>query len=169
MVEKTLAQIFINDHEDIRRLFDEFKRFQAIQSQDLELFKKIRWTFEKHVFYEEKSLFSWCEFKQTVDEKFVSTLLKDHDKLIELMKQMEKEIEGSVIVNINEIIGEIDMHIDFEEEFFYEKLDSSLTQKQRSQIKEGLAQSAKTGFYPIQKIREYGWQNLKKFCATSWN
>ena len=145
MEKQTLADIFLEDHEFIKKLLDEFKRFQAIKSQDLQLFKKIRWIFEKHVFFEEKSLFSWCEFKRSVDEKFVLRLLKEHDKLISLMKQMENEIENLVLVNINEVIGEIDMHIDFEEEFFYEKLDSSLTQKQKSQIKEGLAQSAKTG------------------------
>ena len=137
MSDNNIMPRMINDHNIIEKLMDDFERDI---DKDYELMKKsftkFEWKLEKHIFTEEKVIFTnYNPEDVTEGYRMLPELTKQHNYILNQLSNWRKElvnkkkIEGfytfkKVLVN----------HKIFEENEVYPKLDQSLTESDKKLI-----------------------------------
>ncbi len=137
MNEKDILPRMIDDHSKIEKLMDDFEKDI---DKDYELLKKsftkFEWKLEKHIFTEEKVIFTnYNPEDVTEGYRMLPELTKQHNYILNQLSNWRKElvnkkkIEGfytfkKVLVN----------HKIFEENEVYPKLDQSLTESDKKLI-----------------------------------
>jgi Hemerythrin HHE cation binding domain len=167
MEEQTnnLVDILTQDHDHIGNLM---RKFAAMQSNDMgtdiSLLQEIKWAILKHIYLEEKMLFNFCDMTEEFDFNYINELLQEHDKIMDLLKGFEnnKETES---YNIQPLFELIEKHKITEIEKYYNKMDEFLDESQKSTVIVGIHKPASSGFYPIEKLREYGLSKMKNSCG----
>jgi len=132
MNNKTILDLMIKDHDKIGRLIHDLKQEKNIQTIK-KLFDEFKWEFEKHLFIEERAIFTFYNPKTEREYTVVPDMLKDHNQLLSFLKKMDSEINNGKI-NLQEFEKLLSTHKQFEEEFFYPKLDEELTNTQKNTI-----------------------------------
>ena len=122
----------MEDHEKIEKTMDKLKQEKNLKKIK-KIFEEFKWDFEKHLFTEERTVFTFFNPQTEEEYQFIPEMLKDHDKLLNFLKQIEKEIIKGKI-NLNAFEELMKKHKQFEEEFFYPKLDKELSKQQKNTI-----------------------------------
>ncbi|MEF8847570.1 MAG: hemerythrin domain-containing protein [Candidatus Thermoplasmatota archaeon] len=132
-----ILPIMIRDHKKIESLLDKFeenvdKGYEVMNDS----FKAFEWRLEKHLFVEEKVIFTKYQPENiSEDYKMLPELTKQHNYLINELKKMRKDIkEKNTPSGFYEFKRYLEKHRNFEEENVYPKLDKSLTTKQKSEM-----------------------------------
>ena len=137
MDEKNILPLMVRDHSKIDDLIDNFEK--NIDSDIItrnESFNVLEWKLEKHLFTEEKAIFTLYN-PTDVDEgyKMLPKLIDQHNVIISRLKNWREDIRRN-----NKIEGFYDFkkflnnHREFEEKDFYPKLDETLTEEQKVNI-----------------------------------
>jgi len=126
-----VSKLMLCEHERIEKLLEELEKAVLGKKNIEESFSKFKWTLEKHMFLEEKAIFSAFVKESEVDDIF--RLMNEHGDIMRLVSKIEKEIPNTDIDELK--VAMID-HVDFENTHFYPKLDELLSESQKKEISE---------------------------------
>lgn len=121
-IEKLINQLEEKNNED----FDSMKK----------AFKKFEWELEKHIFTEEKAIFTSYNPENTSEGyKMLPELTKQHNFILNKLNNWRKDIRNkSMISDIYSFKIYLIRHRNFEEEKVYPMLDQSLSEEEKRHI-----------------------------------
>jgi hemerythrin superfamily protein len=133
MVDKTILSLMIEDHKSIIKLIDEIEKKGHF---DIDLFSKFKWNMEKHIFTEEKAIFTSYNLVSEDDEdsKAFEQLTKEHNIILGLIDRILKEELPTGNISFNKLKKLLYNHRSFEEENIYPKLDQNLSKRDKIEI-----------------------------------
>jgi len=136
MKKETILEVMIKDHDKIVKLLNSFEKCLYQDKLILEkIFNEFFWELEKHLFTEEKVIFTMYEPEEQVEfHSIIPRLIKDHDLIYNKLKEMKKSIKSHKECNYQDFHNIFLKHKNFEEESFYSKLDETLDEKTKKFI-----------------------------------
>ena len=137
MNESDILTLMVKDHCRIEKLLDELeKNVDKEHPMMKESFYKFEWELEKHLFTEEKAIFTQYNPEDVTEGyKMLPELIKQHNFIVNQLDLWRKDIR-----NNKKIDGFYDFkkylikHRFFEENEVYPRLDQSLDEKQKKHI-----------------------------------
>jgi hemerythrin-like domain-containing protein len=97
-------------------------------------FSKFKWNLEKHLFTEERAIFSMFSSVSGAETNDIFHLLSDHSKIMNLVKHLDKQLRNKIQPRLNPLQNLISSHERFEDSHFYPKLEEDLTSSQKQEI-----------------------------------
>jgi hemerythrin superfamily protein len=137
MNENKILPIMVKDHCRIEKLLDELEHnVEKEHPMIKETFYKFEWELEKHLFTEEKAIFTLYNPEDASEGyKMLPELTEQHNYLINQLDKWRKDIR-----NNKKIIGFYDFknflikHKNFEEKEVYPRLEQTLNERQKQHI-----------------------------------
>jgi hemerythrin superfamily protein len=137
---RTITDLMIEDHCEIERLLD---RFKSSIGHDFDttgkIFEEFRQELKRHISIEEKAIFKF--FNPTENEDYyniVPDLIKEHDTLLEMLSGLKDNLVTGAKIDILDFKKLLTKHKNFEEKFFYPKLEKDLGEAQKNSIVENI-------------------------------
>lgn len=132
-----ILPIMVKDHCKIEKLLDEFEEStQKDHETILRSFNKFEWELEKHIFIEEKAIFTSYNPKDVVEGyAMLPELTKQHNVLLNKLNNMRRDIYRRT--KPTDLYGFKDFlmgHKTFEEKEVYPKLDNDMDNKSKKII-----------------------------------
>ena len=117
-------------HKVIDDLFEQFENNMGGDSEELaEIFNRFKWELEKHIFLEEKAIFSFCQ-KCYVGENKVTDMAGDmvetHDLILENLNDLENKLAVGDDFDTSELKKLLNEHEQDEDKNLYPVLDERL-------------------------------------------
>ena len=137
MSENDILPRMIKDHCKIEKLLDQLEESaKKDQSTMMKSFNKLEWELEKHIFVEEKAIFtSYNPEDVTEGYKMLPELTKQHNEILNRLSIMRKDVRSRGIVKDVYSFKEFMIkHKTFEEREVYPKLDETLDETQKKHI-----------------------------------
>ena len=135
--EISILGLMIKDHSKIEKLINDLneKSKQDFDSM-ITAFHKFEWEIEKHIFTEEKAIFTSYNPEDVTDGyKMLPELTKQHNFIINTISNWRRDIqEKRMIMNVNSLKEFILKHKNFEEEKVYPQLDEALPDEEKRHI-----------------------------------
>ena len=124
------------DHLKILKLLHDVEKSAGMELVSvMKVFDTFEWELEKHIFTEEKAIFTSYSPKNIVEGyKMVPELIQQHNDILNRVRVMRKELMWNRPVQYHEFKELITAHKTFEEVSLYPKLDQELTEKQKQEI-----------------------------------
>lgn len=134
-----IADILSKDHEKIDKLLTDFREDTRGPSAKKK-FEKLRWELEKHLFMEERAIFTFLRHEDNEDFAAIPELKKDHDMILEKMDSIEEGLrkKQNLTEDVTDLCNILIKHKSFEDDKIYPKLDAELNDKQKKEILERL-------------------------------
>jgi len=102
---------------------------------------KFRWELEKHFFLEEKAIFQLHYSKNVETNRIKTRLKKEHNNLIKKFDKIEDDLKNKSELDITEFRTQYLKHMNFENKFFYPRLDKELDENRKMMIIERITDS----------------------------
>lgn len=136
MKSTSILELMIADHGKILKLLNEVEKSIGIELVSLmKVFDTFEWELEKHIFTEEKAIFTSYSPKNIVEGyKMVPELVQQHNDILNRIRVMRKDLMWNKPVKFHEFKELIVAHKTFEEVSLYPKLDQELTTQQKQEI-----------------------------------
>ena len=136
MQSKIISKVMTRDHDKIVRLLNDFGKCIELEKQTLKkAYETFTWELEKHIFTEEKVIFTKYEPE---DEKegyeMIPQLMQEHNEIYKKLMEMKKSIKYSKSCDFKEFKKMMIKHKDFEENSVYPKLDQELDEKTKKRL-----------------------------------
>lgn len=132
-----LLALMVKDHCKIEELINTLeKNIEKDTPSVLESFNKFEWNLEKHIFIEEKVIFTSYNPEDIIEGyKMLPELTKQHNILLNKLNLMRKDIRNNrSISDITSFKEFLLNHKNFEEKNVYPKLNESLDNQQKKII-----------------------------------
>ena len=133
----SILTLMKQDHHSIESLIDTLEE-HLDGSYDLmrKHFEKFEWKLEKHLFVEEKAIFTFYEPEDTVQGfQMLPTLMTQHNYILNELNKMRKDVaNGKTPVGLEELKMFLMKHRNYEERDVYPKLEETLTKDQKKQV-----------------------------------
>ena len=101
----------------------------------MKVFDTFEWELEKHIFIEEKAIFSSYKPTNIVEGyKMVPELIQQHNEILNRLRVMRKNLMWQRPIDYDEFKELIMAHKTFEEVSLYPKLDQELDVSQKEEI-----------------------------------
>jgi len=137
MKENNILPLMVNDHCRLEKLLDDLeKNIDKEQTVMRESFYRFEWELEKHLFTEEKAIFTLYN-PEDVSEgyKMLPELIKQHNFIVNKLDNWRKNIRNNKKINgFYEFKKFLINHREFEEKEVYPRLDQTLDDKQKKLI-----------------------------------
>jgi hypothetical protein len=159
-IKNYLNETFLKDHQKIEQQLNIILEQLRNNLKILELLKKLNWFLNRHFYLEEKFLYLNHENSSQISKNLIHRLMSDHDKILNILKDFLSNPNQIPVQRFKDLKSLINKHKKFEIEHIYEKLMNSLNQNELTLIEEKLRKNVKLGFYPLQKVRNYGKKML---------
>ncbi|MBR9704586.1 hemerythrin domain-containing protein [Candidatus Pacearchaeota archaeon] len=120
-----IINIMNKEHKMIRNIFNAFEnnlRFDFQSSK--EIFRVFVWNLEKHIFIEEKIIYSVYSVWNNSEE--ILGLLGDHKDILYLIKKIENTLSKNKIPNVSDLKIILNEHFILEEEILFPLFDDVL-------------------------------------------
>ncbi len=125
-----ISDLLLRDHFKIEKLLSEFK--MSIGSPEAgKKFDRFKWELEKHIFIEERVIFTFVRPEDNEDFAAIPKLEREHDEILDLMKSIEKDTKEEDVLKLQNSLMK---HKNFEDEVLYPKLDVELNDEQKKII-----------------------------------
>jgi len=137
MSEYDILPLMVKDHSKIELLIDKLEEnAKGDPSTMIKSFNKLEWELEKHIFVEEKAIFtSYNPEDVTIGYKMLPELTKQHNDILNRLNIMRKDVRSRRIIKDVYSFKEFMIdHKTFEEREVYPKLDEVLDETQKRQI-----------------------------------
>jgi iron-sulfur cluster repair protein YtfE (RIC family) len=136
MKTTSILELMTADHTKILKLLHDVEKSIGIELVSLmKVFDTFEWDLEKHIFTEEKAIFSSYNPKNIFEGyKMVPELVQQHNEILNRVRVMRKELLWNRPVKYTEFKELIMAHKTFEEASLYPKLDQELTVAQKEEI-----------------------------------
>ncbi len=155
---ENISEIMARDHDVMIDLLNEFSECMDQESQiKKKAFEKFLWEIEKHIFTEEKVVFTLYtpeDFKEGY--RMVPQLMKEHDIINKKLNEMRKNIYAGKPCDSQGFKDILVKHKDFEERSLYPILDEGLDEKAKEMIINRINEI---------KITDGSIKNIKIQCA----
>ena len=127
----------VNDHNHIENLIDKLE--QSLDGSFDEIkraFTSFEWQLQKHIFAEEKAIFTFYEPSDVSSGyKMLPMLTKQHNDIINRLERMQRDVQnGKSPEKVSELKKILIKHKTFEEIDVYPKLQETLTDEQKDEI-----------------------------------
>jgi len=136
--EKTsILKIMVKDHHRIEDFIDKVEQSLDDDFESIEkAFNVFEWQLQKHIFAEEKAIFTFYEPKDiSSGYKMLPTLTKQHNDILNRLEIMRRTVQrGQTPEKVSEFKKVLMKHRTFEEVEVYPKLQETLSEKQKDQI-----------------------------------
>jgi hemerythrin-like domain-containing protein len=127
----------IKDHNKIEKLINQLEEKNNEDFKSMKkAFNNFEWELEKHIFTEEKAIFT-SYTPENINEgyKMLPELTKQHNFILNKLNNWRKDIRNkNMISDIYSFKIYIIRHKNFEEEKVYPMLDQSLTEEEKRHI-----------------------------------
>ena len=137
MNEKNILPLMVKDHCKIEKLLDALeeninKDYETMR----ESFNKFEWVLEKHIFTEEKAIFTSYNPDDVVEGyKMLPELTSQHNFIVNTLNSWRSDIRNRrTIKDVYSFKEFLIKHKNFEEEKVYPKLDETLSERQKKHI-----------------------------------
>jgi len=133
----SILSLMIEDHCNIEKLISELEKKSK---EDFEVMKKafhkFEWELEKHIFTEEKAIFTSYNPEDVAEGyKMLPELTKQHNYIINMLNNWRNDVRNKrVMREISSFKQFLIKHKNFEEEKVYPKLDESLPFEEKRHI-----------------------------------
>lgn len=126
----------IADHSKILKLLHDVEKSSGMELVSvMKVFDTFEWELEKHIFIEEKAIFTSYSPTNIIEGyKMVPELIQQHNDILNRVRVMRKNLLWNRPVQYDEFKERIVAHKTFEEVSLYPKLDQELTDQQKQQI-----------------------------------
>ena len=145
MKPTAILQLMVADHAKILKLLNEVEKSLGKDvTESLSAFNTFEWELEKHMFTEEKAIFtSYAPTNIYEGYKIVPELMKQHTRLSEYLKEMRDAIMWQKPTPYQDLKTLLLSHKTFEEVSFYPLLDQDLSDAQKNEIISRIKQMVK--------------------------
>lgn len=136
MKSTALTETMIRDHGKILKLLIRLeKNIGQEKSLIMKAFHDFFWELEKHVFTEEKAIFTVYQPEENTEGyTMIPELIKEHNEIFNLLKTMKKTIKNDENFDFKEFKNLLMKHKNFEDEKLYPKLDLALEESEKRRI-----------------------------------
>jgi hemerythrin-like domain-containing protein len=132
-----ILKLMTKDHVKIENLLNKLEE-KANQDYDsmVRAFHKFEWELEKHIFTEEKAIFTSYNPKDVTEGyKMLPELTKQHNFIVNKLNNWRDDVQKKrAITDIYSFKIFLNRHKSFEEEKVYPKLDEELNEEQKNHI-----------------------------------
>lgn len=132
-----ISSLMIKDHCKIEKLLEIFEEKSKNDfEQTKKAFTKFEWELEKHIFTEEKAIFSSYNPDDPIEGyKMLPEITKQHNYIVNYLNNWRNDIRKKrIVTNISTFKEYLQKHRDFEEEKVYPKLDEFLSEDDKKII-----------------------------------
>ena len=139
MLSKSISilELMVKDHRKIEELINELEEESKNDFESMEkAFYKFEWELEKHIFTEEKAIFTSYTPEDVIEGyKMLPELTKQHNYIVNRLNNWREDIRKKrMITDIYSFKIFLNRHKNFEEEKVYPNLDQSIPEKEKKQI-----------------------------------
>ena len=133
MDDNSILALMIKDHKKVIDLINDIEKKEHF---DIDLFSKFKWQLEKHIFTEEKAIFTSYRLINDAEEesRAFDQLTKEHNVILGLIDSILKDSLPSGNINFNKLKKLLNKHRTFEEQDIYPRLDMNLREKEKNEI-----------------------------------
>jgi len=133
----SILQIMVRDHQRIETLIDTLEESLDDDFEDIQkAFDAFEWQLEKHIFAEEKAIFTFYEPEDVSSGyKMLPVLTKQHNDILNRLDLIRKSVQnGKTPEKVSEFKKVLMKHRTFEEVEVYPKLQETLSEDQKDKI-----------------------------------
>jgi hemerythrin-like domain-containing protein len=136
MKSTAILDLMMKDHGKIVKLLLDVKKSIGMEIvSTMKVFDTFEWELEKHIFIEEKAIFSSYKPTNIVEGyKMVPELIQQHNDILNRLRLMRKNLMWQRPIDYDEFEELIMAHKTFEESSLYPKLDQELDVSQKEEI-----------------------------------
>ena len=136
MKSTAILDLMVKDHAHLVGLLNTVETNMETERQILlEAVDKFNWHLEKHIFTEEKAIFTqYSPTNVTEGYAMVPNLIKEHNVILNKMDLLRKDIIKQRPIDFNSFKELLINHKNFEEEKVYPQLDQELDEIQKQRI-----------------------------------
>jgi len=134
---QSILTLMKQDHHHIESLLDALDEHLDASMQEIkQYFEQFEWNLEKHLFIEEKAIFTFYEPEDmSQGYKMVPTVISQHNYILNKLKNMRKIINSGIQpTDLDEFKSFLIKHRNYEERDVYPKLEEELTDEQKKVI-----------------------------------
>jgi hemerythrin-like domain-containing protein len=138
MKSTAILDLMMKDHGKIVKLLLDVEKSIGMELiSTMKVFDTFEWELEKHIFIEEKAVFSSYKPTNIVEGyKMVPELIQQHNDILNRLRVMRKNLMWQRPIDYDEFKELIMAHKTFEEVSLYPKLDQELDVSQKEEIME---------------------------------
>ncbi|MBN1860682.1 MAG: hemerythrin domain-containing protein [Candidatus Thermoplasmatota archaeon] len=136
MKSTSILELMTADHSKILKLLHDVEKSSGMELVSMmKVFDTFEWELEKHIFTEEKAIFTSYSPTNIVEGyKMVPELIKQHNDILNRIRVMRKDLMWNKPVHYHEFKECLMAHKTFEENSLYPRLDQELTDAQKQVI-----------------------------------
>ena len=135
MEETNIIGLFVEDHERISSLLNDFKKHKHNRARKTkELFSQLSRSIAVHLHQEE---ILYTQYRNTTGKTLpiLQTIRNEHTLISEKIQEIKDELEkGEGKIEIGDLYEVIERHKNVEERLLYPELDNVLTQKEKDEV-----------------------------------
>jgi hemerythrin-like domain-containing protein len=132
-----IFKIMVKDHRKIEDLLNKLEEKNNEDFDSMQIaFNKFEWELEKHIFTEEKAIFtSYTPEDITEGYKMLPELTKQHNFIVNRLNNWRKDVSNKrMITDFNSFKIFLIRHKNFEEDKVYPMLDQSISENEKRHI-----------------------------------
>jgi hemerythrin-like domain-containing protein len=136
MKSTAILDLMMKDHGKIVKLLLDVEKSIGMELiSTMKVFDTFEWELEKHIFIEEKAIFTSYKPTNIVEGyKMVPELIQQHNDILNRLRVMRKNLMWQRPIDYDEFKELIMAHKTFEEVSLYPKLDQELDESQKEEI-----------------------------------
>jgi len=136
MKSTILTELMVRDHGKIVKMLHDVEKSIGMELvSTMKVFDTFEWELEKHMFVEEKAIFTSYSPKNIAEGyRMMPQLIQQHNDLLNKLQMMRKDLTWQRPVRFEEFRELLLMHKTFEEKSLYPKLDLELSVHQKEEI-----------------------------------
>ncbi|MBE3121781.1 MAG: hemerythrin domain-containing protein [Thermoplasmata archaeon] len=136
MKSTAILDLMMKDHGKIVKLLLDVEKSIGMELiSTMKVFDTFEWELEKHIFIEEKAIFTSYKPTNIVEGyKMVPELIQQHNDILNRLRVMRKNLMRQRPIDYNDFKELILAHKTFEEASLYPKLDQELDVSQKEEI-----------------------------------
>ena len=136
MKSTILTELMVRDHGKIVKMLHDVEKSIGMELiSTMKVFDTFEWELEKHIFIEEKAIFTSYSPKNIAEGyRMMPQLIQQHNDLLNKLQMMRKDLTWQRPVRFEEFRELLLMHKTFEEKSLYPKLDLELSVHQKEEI-----------------------------------
>lgn len=136
MKSTAILDLMMKDHGKIVKLLLDVEKSIGMELiSTMKVFDTFEWELEKHIFIEEKAIFTSYKPTNIMEGyKMVPELIQQHNDILNRLRMMRKNLMWQRPIDYNDFKELILAHKTFEEASLYPKLDQELDVSQKEEI-----------------------------------
>lgn len=136
MKAQAILNLMIKDHGRLISLLNKVEKNTSGDSESaIKAFDAFEWALQKHVFTEEKAIFTSYQPKNvTTGFKMLPELIKEHNEIINRLRVMRRDVLIGHSCDFTGFKELLLRHKTFEEEELYPKIDQELSEEDKQRI-----------------------------------